>query len=254
MGAKTLENQRAVITGGSTGIGAAIARKFAAAGAFLWLAGGRDEAGLRRTVESCRAHGVEADGKCYDLSDAKRASDIIHEGAEFLGGLDILVNCAGTRCHHPVTEYTDEEVDLLFEVNAKATFIASREAARLMIPQESGCILNIGSVAGEAGVAGNALYCATKTTMHNLTRALAAELGPKGIRVNCLAPGTVSSERVQKMYAEREEYAAKKLEGIPVGRYGEMDEMAALARFMVSKENSFMNGAIVVSDGGLLAT
>ncbi len=252
---KTLDGQRAIVTGASTGIGAAISRRFAVEGAAVWAAGGHDETGLQRTIEACSGSGARAGGKCYDLSSSHRAGELVREGAEFLGGLDILVNCAGLRGSKPFLEITDEDVDLLFEVNAKAVFIASREAARVMIPAGGGHILNIGSIHGDRGVANFALYCATKTSMHNLTRALAVELGPKGIRANCLLPGTTLSDRVVKAHEMKgAEYTGAKMAGIPMGRFASPDEMAALALFMVSGENSFMNGAIVTSDGGATAS
>ncbi len=253
MPVRILEGQRAIVTGASSGIGAAIARRFAAEGAAMWAAGGGNEEGLRRTVEECGKNGTKAGGRCYNLFPASRAAELVREGAEFLGGLDILVNCAAMRCHKPFTEFTDEDIEALFDVNAKSVFYASREAALRMIPGGGGRILMIGSIDGERGRAGNALYCATKTSMHNLTRALAVELGPKGVRVNCIAPGTTESERVRKIHEQRPDYAASKLPEIPVRRFASPEEMASLALFLVSKENDFMNGAIVTSDGGTLA-
>lgn len=253
MPGKMLEGARAVVTGGSSGIGAAIARRFAAEGASLWVAGGSSVEGMRGVVAYCKEQGVKAGGTNYDFGRAANAGAAVHDGEEFLGGLDILVNCHATRCHKPITEFTDEDVDRLYEVNAKSVFIASREAARIMLPQGSGRILMIGSIDGIRGVPGNALYGATKTSMHNIAKALAVELGPKGIRVNCLAPGTTESERVKISHANRPEYAAAKLPNIPARRFATPEEMAATAAFMVCKENDFMNGAVVISDGGVLA-
>lgn len=253
MPGKLLVGARAVVTGGSSGIGAAIARRFALEGASVWVAGGSSAEGLRATVEACQGQGVKAGGKSYDFGRAANAGAAVREGGDFLGGLDILVNCHATRCHKAITEFTDEEVDRLYEVNAKSVFIAAREAAKIMLPQGAGRILMIGSIDGIRGVPGNALYGATKTSMHNMAKALAAELGPKGIRVNCLAPGTTESERVKITHANRPEYAASKLPSIPARRFAQPEEMAALAAFMVCPENDFMNGAVVVSDGGVLA-
>lgn len=251
---KRLEGQRAIITGASAGIGASIAERYAAEGASIWAAGGGNEEGLKRVIKACRGAGVQADGRPYDLSDASRAGDIIREGADFLGGIDILVNCAGARAPGPVTEFKDDEIIRVFHVNAISAFIASREAARLMIPQGSGRILNIGSIFGEIGVAENALYCATKSTLHSLTRALAVELGPKGIRVNCLLPGTTLNARTRVRFEAEPDYTATRLQGIPVRRFAEPEEMAAVAAFMVSEENDFMNGASITSDGGTTVT
>ena len=194
---KRLEGQRTIITGASAGIGAAIAERYAAEGASIWAAGGGDAEGLKRVIAACRAAGVKADGRLYDLSDATLASDIMRDGADFLGGLDILVNCAGARSPGAFTDFDDDEIIRMFHVNAISVFIASREAARLMVPQGSGRILNIGSIFGEVGVAGNALYCATKATLHSLTRALAVELGPQG-HSGELPPSRHHHERAHK--------------------------------------------------------
>jgi NAD(P)-dependent dehydrogenase (short-subunit alcohol dehydrogenase family) len=253
MAGKMLEGARAVVTGGSSGIGAAIARRFAVEGASLWVAGGSSVEGMKSVVEYCKAQGVRAGGGNYDFGRAANAGQAVRDGEKFLEGIDVLVNCHATRCHKPITEFTDEDIDRLYEVNAKSVFIASREAARLMLPRGAGRILMIGSIDGIRGVPGNALYGATKTSMHNMAKALAVELGPKGIRVNCLAPGTTESERVKITHANRPEYAAAKLPGIPARRFAAPEEMAATAAFMVCKENDFMNGAVVVSDGGVLA-
>ncbi|MEK6709614.1 MAG: SDR family oxidoreductase [Nitrospinota bacterium] len=197
---------------------------------------------------------MKAGGKCYDLSQASRAAEVIRDGAGFLGGVDILVNCAGSRLVKPFLETTDEDVNLLFEVNAKATYLASREAARLMVQQGGGRILMIGSIYGERGAKNFSLYCATKCTMHNLARAMAVELGPQGLRVNCLMPGLTVSDRVAKNLSRMgEEHVAQRKEMIPNRRFGAVEEMADIALFLVSKQNDFMNGAMVASDGGWMA-
>lgn len=251
---KTLEGQRAIVTGGSAGIGAAIARRFAGEGSSIWAAGGSDEEGLRITIGACEKAGVKASGKCYDLSQASRAIDVIRDGAEFLGGVDILVNCAGARLVKPFLETTDEDVNLLFEVNAKTTFLASREAARIMVSQGGGRILMIGSIYGERGAQRFSLYCATKCSMHNLARALAVELGPLGIRVNCLLPGLTTSARVERnLNRMGEAHVNERIAAIPNRRFGKPEEMADVALFLVSKRNDFMNGAMVASDGGWMA-
>lgn len=253
MSTKLLADKHVIITGASTGIGAAIALKYAHAGAHIWGTGGSDPQGLRNTINACKNLGANADGKCYDLSEARRAVQLIRDGVEFLGGLDILVVCAGTRAFKPIVEITDDEVDLLFEVNSKAAYIASREAAKVMIPQQSGSILMIGSSAGHRGRADTSLYSVTKSVLHHLTKCLALELGPLGIRVNCLAPGLVESPRVKARLNAKPEYLQSRLEGIPLHQLGTVENMAATALFLVSPENEFMNGSIVLSDGGVTA-
>lgn len=254
---KTLEGQRAIVTGGSAGIGAAIARRFAGEGAAVYAAGGSDAEGLKKTTDACAKAGAKTGGKCYDLSQASRALDLVRDGAGFLGGVDILVNCAGARLIKPFLETTDEDVDRLFEVNSKATFLASREAARIMVSQGSGRILMIGSIYGERGALNFSLYCATKTSMHNLARAIAVELGPLGIRANCLMPGVTLSERVEtnlsRLERQNQGHMEKKKSVIPNRRFATPGEMADVALFLVSKQNDFMNGAMVSSDGGWMA-
>ena len=253
MSIKPLADKRVIITGASSGIGAAIAHEYAKAGAHIWGAGGSDLQGLQSTIGACKNLGVNAGGKCYNLSKAQRTSQLIRDGVDFLGGLDILVICAGTRAFKPIVEITDDEVDLLFEVNAKAAYIASREAAKVMIPQKSGSILMIGSAAGHRGRADTSLYSVTKSVLHHLTKCLAIELGPQGVRVNCLAPGLVASPRVKARLDAKPEYLQSRLEGIPLHQIGTVENMAATALFMVSPGNEFMNGSIVLSDGGVTA-
>jgi len=248
-----LAGQRAVVTGASAGMGAAIALRFAAEGAGVWVAGGGNAEGLRNTIEGCALAGVRAGGRGYDLSRSQEAARLVREGAEFLGGLDILVNCAGTRNFKPIVEVEDEEIDLLFQVNAKAAFIASREAARIMVKQGSGKILMIGTEAAEHGTPNFSLYSCTKCVMHNLTKCLAVELGPLGIQVNCLAPGVVESGRVRERLAADPEFAANRKAKVPARRFGKPEDMAATALFLVSPENDFMNGSIVLADGGTAA-
>ena len=248
-----LEGKRTIITGASSGIGAAIARRFSAEGASVWAAGGYNQERLDKIIAECGASGGKIDGRCYDLKDGRKANDILSEGAQYLGGLDIMVNCAAMRAHKSFLEFTDEDIDDLYEVNAKSVFIATREAAKLMAPQGKGRILMIGSIDGERGVPGNALYCATKTSMHNLTRALAVELGPRGLRINCLMPGTTESERVKQIHESDPVRAKAKLPRIPVNRFASPEEMAEVSLFMVSDENDFMNGAFISCDGGTLA-
>ncbi len=248
-----LAGKNVIVTGASSGIGAAITRRFSAEGASLWAAGGHNQEHLDKIIAEGGEGGGNINGRCYDLKDAREANTILSDGAQYLGVLDIMVNCAAMRAHKSFLEFTDQEIDDLYEVNAKSVFIATREAARRMAPRGKGKILMIGSIDGERGVPGNALYCATKTSMHNLTRALAVELGPMGLRVNCLMPGTTESERVRKIHLDNPERARAKLPRIPVNRFARPEEMAEVSLFIVSDENDFMNGAFISCDGGTLA-
>tara|TARA_B100000315_G_C14527181_1_gene564404 strand:+ start:718 stop:1482 length:765 start_codon:yes stop_codon:yes gene_type:complete len=248
-----LEGKKAVVTGGSSGIGASIAERFASEGADIWMAGGSSAEGLQKSIDSCAAHGVKASGALYDLSDSRNAATLVKEGAEYHGGLDILVNSAGTRNLSAFVDIEDEAIDLLFEVNAKSAFFASREAARVMVPQGSGHILMIGSDAGEHGTPNFSLYGVTKATMHALTKNLAIELGPSGLRVNCMAMGPVRSGRVKEMLENDPEFYKSRINKIPIRDFGLPEHIADTALFIVSPSNNFMSGAIVMIDGGITA-
>jgi NAD(P)-dependent dehydrogenase (short-subunit alcohol dehydrogenase family) len=246
-----LKGKCAVVTGASAGMGAAIARRFASEGADIWAAGGADAAGLKETIEGCAAGGTKADGRGYDFSRAAAAGDAVREGADFLGGLDILVNCAGGRVFGPLAGISDEDIDFAFELNTKSLIYASREAARIM--GSGGHILMMGSVAGIRGAAARSLYCTTKAAVHMLTKCLALELGPLGIRVNCLAPGLVDSGRVKVRLEKDPAFAERRRNAIPLGKLGDPENIAATALFIVSPDNEFMNGTILSIDGGVTA-
>ena len=247
-----LEGKTALITGASVGIGSAIARRFAEEGCSLYLVGGRNQTALESTFAHCKAQGISVAGEGIDLSNLANASPLMTRALMHLSHLDILVNCAGIRCNKPVEEITPEEVVALFQVNAMASFILSGLAARHMISRAGGQIINIGSTSGEAGVPDNSLYCATKGAMHLMTKAHAAELGPKGIRVNAIAPGTTLSEgtkhRVETQAGRRE----KLMSNIPLGRFAAPEEIAECAVFLASNEASYINGAVILIDGGRL--
>jgi len=253
MNVKILTGKRAIVTGASSGIGAAIAHRFATEGADIWAVGGGNTEGLRDTVNGNAACGVRAGGKGYDFTRPQAAGTAVREGADFLGGLDILVNCASGRNFKALAELSDADIDFMFDLNAKSFFFASREATRIMTPQGRGHIIMMGSVSGERARPMRSLYCATKAAVHSLTQSMALELGPLGLRVNCIAPGLINSGRVEKILEGDLDYFRKRIAGIPLGRLGDPGQIAAVVLFMVSPENDFMNGAIVPVDGGSMA-
>ncbi len=248
---KKLEGKRAVVTGASAGMGQAIALRLAREGSGIWAAGGADAEGLQKTIDGCAARGVKAGGRGYDFSRWREAGEAVREGADFLGGLDVLIHCAGTRNFDLLTDLADDDIERMYDVNVKSFFAASREAARIM--RGGGQILFMGSVSGERARAKRSLYCTGKAAVHMLAKCLALEYAPLGIRVNCLAPGLVDSGRVKTMLAGDAEGAAERVRGIPLGRLGDPEQIAAAAAFLLSPENEFMTGAIVAIDGGALA-
>ena len=249
-----LKNKKIVITGASVGIGSAIATRFSKEGANLYLLGGRNMEALNETIQKCKESNVQADGQCVDLSDLSVAPDLMSKAMHFLGGIDILVNCAGLRCNKPAHKVTIEDVETIFKINVMSAFALSSIAVEFMLKEKiKGQVLNIGSTSGEAGVANNSLYCATKGAMHLMTKAMAVELGEKGIRVNVLAPGTILSEGVGGRLNNDPVKAKRLMNTIPSGRFGSPDEVASCAAFMVSDEADYMNGAVILLDGGRLS-
>lgn len=247
-----LKGKTAFITGASVGIGSAIARRFAKEGCSLYLAGGRNQRALGATLDYCKSQGISAAGEGMDLSNLANAAPLMGRALRHLRRLDVLVNCAGIRCNKPVEEVTYDDVVALFQVNAMASFLLSGLAAKHMISRKNGQIINIGSTSGEAGVPDNSLYCATKGAMHLMTKAHAAELGPKGIRVNAIAPGTTLSEGTKHRVETQADRREKLMSNIPLGRFATPEEIADCAVFLASDEASYMNGSIILVDGGRL--
>ena len=249
-----LKGKKIFITGASVGIGSAIANRFSREGANLYLLGGRNIEALNETIQKCQESNVQADGQCVDLSDLSVIPELMSKAMEFLGGIDILVNCAGLRCNKPVQNVTIEDVETIFKINVMSAFALSSIAVDFMLEENiRGQILNIGSTSGEAGVADNSLYCATKGAMHLMTKAMAVELGAKGIRVNVLAPGTILSDGVGGRLDSDPEKAKRLMNTIPSGRFGNPNEVASCAAFIVSDEADYMNGAVILLDGGRLS-
>lgn len=247
-----LEGKKALITGASSGIGAETAIRFAKEGCDLFLAGGRNKEGLEAAAKACRESGRKVIAESFDLSSLEQARLLLDRTMETLGPPDILVNCAAARGRKPVQDFTAEEIRLLFHVNSIVPYYLCGQVARHMIERGGGRILNVGSTNAEAGVPGNTLYSASKAALHGMTRALAVELGPQGIRVNAIAPGTTLSPNSRRRLEENAELRERLLADNPLGRFGEPEEMAAFALFLVSEEADYLNGEIIVIDGGLM--
>ncbi len=246
---KTLEGKKTIVTGASSGMGASIALRFAAEGADVWAVGGGNIDALKEIIVACKGSGVRADGRGYDFADSRQGGAAVRDGAAFLGGLDILVNCAGTRNFQPLIEVPDEEIDRMFEVNIKSFYFAAREAAKVMVPQRSGHILMMGSTSGHRARPDRTLYCGTKGAMELFTKSLAMELGHYGIQVNCIAPGLVATGRTANRIEDDPERYKERVKGIALGRMGTAESIAAATVFLVSSENDFMSGAVVSIDG-----
>ena len=250
-----LENEVALITGGTSGIGEATALLFAREGAKVAITGRNADRG-RAVVEKIVKDGGKAAFIQIDVrmaSDCRRAVD---ETVRAFGGLDILFNNAGVFYPHTILDCTEEEWDLQMDINLKGTFLMSKAALLGMIARGAGVIINNSSGWGLAGGDSAVAYCASKGGVVLLTKAMAIDHGRQGIRVNCICPGDVDTPMLPEDARMRglkwEEYLAG-CANRPMGRIGTVDEIAKAALFLASEDSSFMTGAALVVDGGGLA-
>lgn len=235
-------NKRILISGGSRGIGAATVKYFAEHGdkvAFIYR--NADEK-AREIAEYTNALPIKA-----DVSDSQSAISAFTKAIEYLGGIDVLVNCAGVAGFSLFTDISDEEWRHMLDTNLTSAFTLSREASKTMISQKSGTIINVGSVWGRMGSSCEVHYSASKAGLRGLTQALAKELGPSGITVNCVEPGVIDTD----MNSMLDENSMKELaEATPLCRIGKAEEVAAVIGFLASDDASFITGACIPVDGG----
>jgi len=250
-----LSNKVALITGGTSGIGEATAILFANEGAKIVITGRSEERG-KAVVAQIAKNGGQATLVRADVRNAVDCRHSVDETLRIFDRLDVLFNNAGVFYPHTVVDCTEEEWDLQMDINLKGTFLMSKFALPRMIEQGSGVIINNSSgwglVGGDAGVA----YCASKGGVVLLTKAMAIDHGPQGIRVNCLCPGDVDTPMLPedaRMRGQKwEDYLATCADR-PMGRIGTAEEIAKAALFLASDESSFMTGATLVVDGGGVA-
>ena len=235
-------DKRILISGGSRGIGAATVKYFAEHGdkvAFIYRSA--DEKACE-IAEYTNAFPIKA-----DVSDSQSAISAFTKAIEYLGGIDVLVNCAGVAGFSLFTNISDDDWRRMLDTNLTSAFTLSREAAKLMISQKSGTIINVGSVWGRMGSSCEVHYSASKAGLRGLTQALAKELGPSGITVNCVEPGVIDTD----MNSMLDENSMKELaEATPLCRIGKAEEVASVIGFLASDDASFITGACIPVDGG----
>ena len=234
--------KRLLVSGGSRGIGRAIVERFCADGysvAFLYKSN-KDAADSLAALTG--AHAI----KC-DVSSPDEVRQAVKVACELLGGIDVLINNAGISQIKLICDVSDEEFSSLISTNLGGTFYLSREVSRMMVNEKNGRIINIGSMWGKCGASCEVHYSASKAAIRGMTMALAKELGPSGITVNCIEPGVILTE----MNASLDENTMAELsDATPLMRLGEPCDVAELALFLASNKASFITGQCIGVDGG----
>jgi 3-oxoacyl-[acyl-carrier protein] reductase len=245
-----LSGKTAIVTGASRGIGAATALMFAEAGARGVVINYRsDRASADRVAKQCEEFGAEAMTFRADVSRPAAIARMVSKTVDRFGSLDILVANAGIWKEAAIEEMTEAEWDETIDVNLKSVYACCREAARVMLPRKSGTIIIVSSTAGQRGEAFHSHYAATKGAVIAMTKSLAAELGPRGITVNCVAPGWVITDMTVESL--KDPVLRRKVKGlIPVGRVATPEEIAGPILFLASNLASHVNGEVLNVNGG----
>jgi NAD(P)-dependent dehydrogenase (short-subunit alcohol dehydrogenase family) len=245
----TSSTSTALITGGTSGIGRATAKKLALLGIHVLVVGRNAERG-KKTVDDLRALGGNADFISSDLRDAASAREVAKRALELGNGhVDILINNAGIYPFGPTHDMTEEEFDRVFSLNVKAPYFLVAELAPLMANRGKGAIVNLSTMAADYGVPGMSLYGASKAAINLLTKSWTAEYGPSGVRVNAISPGPTRTEGTDAMGEGLEQLATQ----APAGRPALADEIAEAVVFLATDRSSFIYGAKLAVDGGRTA-
>jgi NAD(P)-dependent dehydrogenase (short-subunit alcohol dehydrogenase family) len=236
----------ALVTGGSSGIGLAIAEKMINKGIKVVIVG-RDPDKLTTAAEKL---GPNCHTEQSDLSRLGSIPSLVHGVQHKFGRIDILVNNAGIHLKKPMEEVSDEEYKQVIETNQVSVFSLSREVAKIMLQQKSGAIINISSMASRYGLPNVIGYSAAKSAVEGMTRAMAVELSPHGIRVNCVAPGFIETEMSSGAFNNDPERKKRVLERTPARKLGQPGDVANAVYFLSSDEATFITGTILPVDGG----
>ena len=242
-----LEGKKAVVTGSGRGIGRSIALALARNGADVAVLD-MDEAGAGETAGIIEQTGRKSLALAVDVSRLSEVEEAINKILDLLGSIDIVVNNAGITRDNLLIRMKEDEWDSVIAVNLKGSFNLSKAVARSMMKQRSGCIVNIASIIGMMGNTGQANYAASKGGLIALTKSLAKEMAPRGIRVNAVAPGFIATEMTNKI---PEKLREEMVRSIPLGRMGETDDVAAVVSFLTSPAAGYITGQVIVVDGGM---
>jgi len=242
------EGKVAVVTGAARGIGQAIARRLAQEGADVVICDLQVE-WLAETAGIVEGLGRKALPLAVDVGDSETVNACINEVVKVFGKVDIMVNNAGITKDTLLVRMSDDDWDAVLRVNLKGTFLFSRAVAKHMMKQRSGAIINIASISGVIGTAGQANYAASKAGVIALTKSTANELASRGVRANAIAPGFISSKMTDALSEDvRKQYLSR----IPLGRFGTVEDIANAVVFLASEQSSYMTGQTLHVNGGMV--
>jgi NAD(P)-dependent dehydrogenase (short-subunit alcohol dehydrogenase family) len=244
-----LDGRSALVTGAGRGIGRACATALAQAGAEVWLAA-RTKDEIEQAAAEIRSSGGNAHAAACDVTNSKDVEKII----SLIPVLDVLVNNAGTNIPEPFVEVSEAHLDKLLALNVRAAFLVAQAAAKKMLERKTGgAIINMSSQMGHVGAVNRSVYCLTKHALEGLTKAMALELAPHGIRVVSIAPTFIETPMYRKMRTEKPEFEKWVTDRIPMGKAGHPDDVAAAVVFAASPAASLITGTSLRVDGGWTA-
>lgn len=246
---KPLSGQVALVTGASRGIGRSIALNLAGLGANVVVNYSGNEATAQEVVSEIQALGAEAVALKANVGSSEQAENLVKETINVWGRIDILVNNAGITRDNLIMRMKEEEFDQVIETNLKGVFNCLKAVTRPMMKQRYGRIINISSVVGVLGNAGQANYVAAKAGVIGLTKSSARELASRGITVNCVAPGFIDTDMTKEL---SEDLRSKLIADIPLARLGQPEEIAKVVAFLASDSASYMTGQTLHVDGGMV--
>ncbi|MBR5909688.1 MAG: 3-oxoacyl-[Schwartzia sp.] len=244
-----LDGKCALVTGASRGIGRAVALKLASEGAKVALNFAGNEAAADAVKQEIEAAGGEAILVKADVANEAAVQDMVQKTADAFGRIDILVNNAGITRDGLLARMKEEDWDAVLSTNLKGVFLTTKAAAKLMMKQRAGRIVNMASVVGVTGNAGQANYSAAKAGVIGFTKTIAKELASRGITANAVAPGFIDTDMTSGLPDKAKEAA---LSGIPLGRMGTPEDIAAAVLFLVSDQASYITGQVLNVDGGMV--
>lgn len=246
---RILSGKTAVVTGGSRGIGKAIALKLASLGANIVVNYRQGSEAVTEVISEIEKLGIKAIAVQADISSYEEAEKLIKAAVENFGSLDILINNAGITRDNLILRMKEEDFDKVIEVNLKGAFNCVKHASGIMVKQKSGKIVNVSSVVGLSGNAGQVNYAAAKAGIIGMTKSLARELASRGINVNAIAPGFIETNMTESLSDKIKEVS---LSNIPLRRFGKGEDVAELVAFLCTGASDYITGQVINVDGGML--